>query len=202
MTAKRARYARLRASERGVTVVEFGLLAPVFFTFLIGAFDIGYTMYMKSVLQGAVQKAARDSGLETGPAALDVIDEDVREVVKMVAINSDITTERRSYYEFADIDRGETLVFDANGNGDCNLNDRFQDENDNNVWDEELGDDGIGGPKDVVLYTVHVDYRPLFPLWKFLGMSPDRRISVKTVLQNQPYGDQTDAVAIRERTCA
>lgn len=190
----------LSHGEDGVTVIEFGLLAPVFFLFLIGSFDIGYTMYMKSVLNGAIQKAARDSGLETGPAALDAIDQDVREMVLKVAINSTVETERRSYFEFADVDRGETLVLDDNGDGYCDTGDRFQDENDNGTWDEQLGADGIGGAKDVVHYTVKVDYRPMFPMWKFLGMSPDRQLKASTVLQNQPYNDQA-AATMRELSC-
>ena len=43
---------RLRRDERGVTVVEFALLAPVLLVTLLGMFDMGYTMYAQTLLQG------------------------------------------------------------------------------------------------------------------------------------------------------
>jgi len=45
---------RLARASEGTAVTEFGLIAPVLFVLLFGAFDVGHTLYMKSVLQGAV----------------------------------------------------------------------------------------------------------------------------------------------------
>ncbi|MGE4411843.1 MAG: TadE/TadG family type IV pilus assembly protein, partial [Sphingobium sp.] len=56
---------RIRRDERAATLIEFAFVAPVLCILLLGAFDVGHTLYMTSVLQGVVQKAARDSGLET-----------------------------------------------------------------------------------------------------------------------------------------
>ena len=193
---------RLWANERGVTVIEFALVSPVFLLALMGSFDLGYTMYMKAVLNGAVQQAGRMSSLETGPDALDAIDDATIAMVSIVAINSEVSTTRRSYYAFSELNRGETLTADANGNGECDAGDKFEDENDNDVWDAQLGEDGIGGPKDVVLYTINVDYTPLFPAYRFLNTSGLKRISANTVLQNQPYGDQSDQPVVTELTCS
>ena len=52
------------ADERGVTVIEFALLAPVLLITLLGMFDMGYTMYAQTLLQGALQQAARNSTIE------------------------------------------------------------------------------------------------------------------------------------------
>ena len=56
-------FTRLKRNNDGVTVVEFALITPVLLTLLLGAFDIGYSLYARGVLQGAIKKAARDSGL-------------------------------------------------------------------------------------------------------------------------------------------
>ena len=52
--------------REGTSIVEFAVISPVMFTLLFGGFDFGHTLYMQSVLQGAINKAARDSALETG----------------------------------------------------------------------------------------------------------------------------------------
>ncbi|MFY0080366.1 TadE family protein, partial [Acinetobacter baumannii] len=57
---------RVGQDRRGVTVTEFGLIAPTFLMLLLGVFDLGYTVYARAILDGAVQKAGRDAALETG----------------------------------------------------------------------------------------------------------------------------------------
>ena len=54
----------LKRDARVVTIVEFAIICPVLFTFIFGVLDIGHDLYMRSVLQGVVQDAGRDAGLE------------------------------------------------------------------------------------------------------------------------------------------
>ena len=65
---------RAGQDRRGVTVTEFGLIAPTFLLLLLGVFDLGFTVYARAILDGAVQKAGRDASLESGGSALDTID--------------------------------------------------------------------------------------------------------------------------------
>ena len=39
----------------------------------------------------------------------------------------------------------------------------YVDENGNGSWDADIGKSGNGGANDVVMYTVSVEYDPLFP---------------------------------------
>ncbi|MFD2578707.1 TadE/TadG family type IV pilus assembly protein [Novosphingobium colocasiae] len=57
--------ARLRGACEGAAAVEFALAAPVLLVLLIGMFDMGHMAYLNAVLNGAVEKVARDSALET-----------------------------------------------------------------------------------------------------------------------------------------
>src|SRR3546814_3699813 len=50
----------------GNTIVEFAFVGPVLVLLLMGTLDVGHTLYMQAVLQGVMQKAARDSALESG----------------------------------------------------------------------------------------------------------------------------------------
>ena len=57
-----------------MTVTEFALIAPVLALTLMGLFDLSYNMYAKTMIEGAVLSAARDSTIEdnaNNPAALD-----------------------------------------------------------------------------------------------------------------------------------
>ncbi|MFN3516859.1 MAG: TadE/TadG family type IV pilus assembly protein, partial [Novosphingobium sp.] len=56
---------RIGQDEAGVSAVEFTLVAPVFLSLVIGIFDLGQMAYGISVTNGAVEKAARDSALES-----------------------------------------------------------------------------------------------------------------------------------------
>lgn len=48
-----------RRGERGVTAVEFALVAPVFLMFVLGVIDIGRLFWAKNLLQYGVGEAAR-----------------------------------------------------------------------------------------------------------------------------------------------
>ncbi|MDB5698414.1 MAG: hypothetical protein JWN69_1218, partial [Alphaproteobacteria bacterium] len=48
-------FRRLGADRRAATIVEFGLILPVMALLLMGAFDVGHTLYMTTTMQGAVQ---------------------------------------------------------------------------------------------------------------------------------------------------
>ena len=55
---------RIYTDQSGVSVTEFGLIAPVVIMMIMGTYDIGHQMYVKSVLNGALQEVGRDSSLE------------------------------------------------------------------------------------------------------------------------------------------
>ena len=54
-----ARRNRRRPSRRGATVVEFALTAPVFFLFLLAAFEFGWFNVMRHTADNAAYEAAR-----------------------------------------------------------------------------------------------------------------------------------------------
>ncbi len=179
---------RLLRQERGIAVTEFGLIAPVFFLLLLGLYDITHTAYAKSVFSGAVERAARVAALETGDP--DAADQMIEDLVRPVLPDVEITTERQSYFDFADIGRPE-LFTDSNTNGICDNNESFTDLNGNGERDEDIGLSGNGGASDVVMYTVTATYTPLFKV-PFLPESWNTRTMTATaVKKNQPFSNQT-----------
>lgn len=189
--------AKFARAEKGIAATEFGLLSPVLFVMLFGAFDISHTLYMKGVLEGAVQKASRDATLQSAAGndatVRDAIDEAVRSQLLPLNANADITFTRRFYRTFTEAAAAqpEEITNDANNNGLCDTGEKFMDANDNGDWDADGGDSiNRAGARDNVVYTVTVEYPEMFPLRRFIGGDPTTRLQATTVLANQPYGDQ------------
>ena len=178
---------RLHQDSRGVTIVEFAIIAPVFLLMLLGMLDVGQMIYGKAILNGAVESAARSSSLETGDtAAADAMVFDrVSSVLPGVAIKS----ERTSYYDFADIARAEQWN-DADADGVCNDGEAFTDENGNGDWDEDVGVAGNGGANDVVIYDVTATYEPVFKVPFMPEAWESRSIAASAIRKNQPYANQ------------
>ena len=191
----------LRRDQAGATLVEFAIIAPTFMIMLMGAFDLGYSVYLRAVLNGSIHEAARDSTLETGKAAEAAIDDRVESIVQDIAKSAKVDFDRKSYYDVTDVERAETINENAPANGKCDTGETFEDENGNNIWDSDVGAIGFGGPRDIVMYTVTVTYDKLFPLYGLLGMSQEGKMSISTVLMNQPYGQQGDQATPETKPC-
>jgi hypothetical protein len=197
------RLRRLRAlapSDRGIAATEFGLIAPVLFVVLFGAFDIGHTLYVKSVLEGAVQKAARDSTLQgasgTSATARTAIDTKVKNQLLPLWPGATVAFKRRFYRTFsaAAAAAAEPFTDSASGpfkNGKCDNGESFTDSNNNGTRDTDGGDSADrASARDNVVYTVTVSYPRVFPLDAFINVPPTTQLQATTVLANQPYGKQ------------
>ncbi|MGC4251980.1 MAG: pilus assembly protein [Sphingobium sp.] len=189
----RCRLHHLRTDHAGVTIVEFGLIAPVFILLLMGALDLGHSLYMQSVLQGALQKAARDSTLESASAATQrkAIDDAVEEQVLNLANNATVKIERTAFRDYnRAANRTKEPFTDTNKNGTCDAGEPYDDLNDSGSWDVDNGQNNSGKAKDAVLLSATVSYPRLFPMAKLAGLPADVTMNASTVLVNQPYGEQ------------
>lgn len=190
---------KLGRDRRGVTIVEFAIVCPVLFLFIFGVLDIGHGLYMQSVLQGAVQDAGRNAGLESGRLSLTEIDENVLDSVQAVmpfVEEDDIDITRLNYENFSDVGVPEDFD-DTNGNLTYDDIECFTDRNDNGQWDPDVGAGGLGGADDIVYYDVQVRYDRLFPLWNLVGLPHRGLAQAATVMRNQPFGEQAERSAVR-----
>lgn len=179
---------RLAADRRGATIIEFAIVAPVMVLLILGLGDLMYQIYAQSLLDGAVQKAARDSALEGGSDQASTFDDRVLSMVKLIAPNATYASQRKSYSTFSSV-KPEDFT-DKNKNGVCDNGESFTDINGNKTWDLDPGIGSQGGADDVVKYTMNITYPRLFPMGKLLGWSDKVTISSSTYLKNQPYDTQ------------
>jgi len=179
---------RLFEDARGVTIVEFGLIAPVLLLMVMGLFDLAYTMYVNSMLEGAIQKAARDSTIEGAAPA--TVDARVTSAIRAVVAGVNPVFGRKYYSNFSSVGRAEEFTDSGTLDGICNNGEPFTDLNGNGNWDQDIGVTGLGGARDSVLYTVTVTYNRPFPVANLIGQSGTFTLESQTVLRNQPYSMQ------------
>ncbi|WP_338468381.1 TadE/TadG family type IV pilus assembly protein [Novosphingobium sp. ZN18A2] len=189
---------RLRHARDGVTAVEFALLAPFLLVTVLGLFDMGFNVYAQTMLQGAVQEAARSSTVKSAAGNLTDIDTLVTDAVKDVIPDATMSFARQSYANFTDVGLPEDYT-DTDGDGACDNGEPYEDANDNGSWDADRGSAGLGGARDAVLYTVTATYPRLFPMAGLIGLPETVTMKATTVLRNQPY--QAQAVHGKIRNC-
>lgn len=187
---------KISRNESGTSITEFGLIAPVLMVMLLGTYDIGHEMYVKSVLNGALQEVGRNSALE-GASNADQradIDDRLTESIKGVVPNAEVEVTRRYYKTFsqaASAQAEDVIEDDDDANNICDDGESFMDANHNGKWDKDGGTDGQGGARDVVIIKVTLRYDRLFPSASFIGYGSDVILVSDSVIANQPYGQQT-----------
>lgn len=212
MTIKDMKTRRLRKDIRGIAAVEFALIAPAFLVLLMGGLEAGHSLYMKAILEGAVQKASRDASLETGTLATQraVIDAAVTAQVKAIYNGVNPTISRRFYRSFEKAAAAQMEPFTdtpisagiaGQPNGVCDRGEAYTDNNNNSGWDQDGADSGQGGPEDKVVYTVTMSYPRLFGMGGLIGLSPQQTLKATTIIGNQPYGEQQQYTAPTARNC-
>ncbi|MET0180072.1 MAG: TadE/TadG family type IV pilus assembly protein, partial [Novosphingobium sp.] len=123
-----ARLAALAGDASGVSTIEFALVAPVLLLLLFGMLELGYQSYARTVLEGAVQEAGRDSGLEVAQASQSAVDALVRARVTALVPNAVLSFGRTNYGDFEDVRRPEDFT-DTDRDGQHDANECFTDEN-------------------------------------------------------------------------
>ena len=188
----------LSSDQDGIATVEFGLIASVFCMVLLGAFDLSHSIYVRSVIEGEMQTAARSSALQSGNSQTqqDIVDAMVR--TQMLELNNmaQITFSRRFYRSFTQALNAQhemdinNAIPAKNNDGVCETGETYADTNNNSLYDLDGGDAGQGGAQDIVVYSATMSYPRMFPMAGLIGW--DRNIAIKatTVLQNQPYNAQ------------
>ncbi|OHC96794.1 TadE/TadG family type IV pilus assembly protein [Sphingobium sp. D43FB] len=183
------RLARLRRDTRGVTLVEFGLIAAPLCLTIMAIADLGYQSYLRSVTRGALEQASRSASVGT----LNSAQIDAYIAAQMATINAKNGTTsvvKKSYYNFSRVGKPEKITTDTAPLGSYNSGDCYEDANGNGSYDMALGSDGLGGADDIVYYEVTVSMPRIFPMAKMLGWSATQSTKATTIVRNQPWANQ------------
>ncbi len=210
MSSFRKKIASLKKNETGAALVEFAFVAPVLILLIMGILDLGHRIYATAILQGAVQKAARDASLDDGAAIASALDDRVKELMLPIlppevlqdpdALGYEpFDFDRRNYSSFSDVSQPEDFT-DTDSDGICNNGEPYDDLNGNDTWDADRGAVGQGNARDAVLYTARVTYPRLFPMAGLIGLPQRETIEASTVVRNQPFGEQAARGGVKNCT--
>ena len=184
--------AKLRTDVRGVTIVEFAIILPAMLSLICGAIEFGHMLFARVVLEGAVTEAARaaTATLETK--------ESERTAIMRASIAKSMsdfgTAPGKSIEIVTTVYRDFSTAFpetytDANGNKQYDKGEPYVDRNRNGMWDNAtpVAGNTLGGPGDVVSYTVRFPKRVLFgfvgtAIGYGAGVIP---VSASTVVRNE-----------------
>jgi Flp pilus assembly pilin Flp len=189
---------RLGCEERGVTIVEFALVALPLSMLVMGGLDLGHQSYIRATMQGALTDAARRAAVQdpqfaaSGSTTEERVRNTILAQVGRIAPGAEIEISQSNFFDFSGIGNPEKLLRDVNGNGqyDPGQGDCFEDLNENGLHDLDAGRDGIGGANDVVFYRADITMPRLLPVAGLMGFSSDYEMTVSTAIRNQPYGAQ------------
>ena len=166
-------------------------MAPILILSVLGIIELGMILFVTSLLEGSVRSAARfgitgysPTGISREERVLQILEENTAGLVDMDTVVFTQTV----YPSFDSIGSPEPYVDDSPANGAYDAGEEFQDINGNGQWDSDMGVDGVGGPGDVVVYTVRVDWQLLTPmLAPFIGDGGVLPLSASIVVRNEPF---------------
>ena len=197
---------RLASDRRGVTLPEFGLICVPLCLMIMGGLDMGYQMYVRATMQGAVQSASRLTTVLTDDTAGNdtTIENELRTQIQRVLPSGVVPViSKGSFYQFSNINTMEPLTIDLNNNGtldgpvDTNgdgvadSSDCWLDVDDNGSRNIVVnGRTGIGGADDLVRYTATVTYTRILPIWRLIGLPSSVTMTATSMARRQPYRGQ------------
>ncbi len=182
---------RLRRNREGSALTEFAIAAPLVVMAMIGIVEFSMILFVNSLLEGGLREASRfgltgfePGGLTRQERILQIVEEHTHGLVDDSAAHLDTLV----YPSFDSIGKPEPYT-DENGNGQHDEGEPYMDVNGNNQWDADMGAAGLGGPEDIVLYTVEYDW-PLLTglLGDFIGENGTFPLRASVVVRNEPYG--------------
>ena len=191
---------KMLKKQDGTTAVELAMIAPVLVLILFGLIELSIGMFVNTVVEGGLRDASRigltgmeTDGISRDQAIIDIVNEASLGMVDLKL--DDISA--KVYPSFGDIGMPEPFE-DINGDGQYTIapfihggtnyptGEPFQDINGNGTWDDDMGEIGLGGPGEIVLYTIRYN-------WNFLsgqiipildGLIP---MSASMVVRNEPF---------------
>ncbi len=179
---------RLLFSHRGTAAVEFALVGPLFFAFLLGTVEVCLIMFINIGIEAAVREGARYGITGNAPSGM-TRQQQLEAIISqrtMGLVDDTIQVSTKVYPTFTAIGNPEPYT-DTNGNGKWDPGEPFTDLNGNASWDQDPGVAGMGGAGEIVLYTITYGVPLIAPLTEKLFDYRLLTIDTRIVVRNEPW---------------
>lgn len=191
---------KFKKDQEGATALEFALISPLFFLLLFGLIELSVAMFVNTVVEGGLRDASRIglTGMDTGALSREQRIADIVNDASLGMVNlqaGDIAS--RIYPSFGEIGMPEPYD-DINGDGEFTPTsfthggvsypdgEPFEDINGSGVWEDDMGAAGLGGPGEIVLYSIRYNWNLLsgqiVPILQ--GRIP---MTASMVVRNEPF---------------
>ena len=175
---------------RGVTAIEFAVIAPVLLLLMFGILEFSAIMLVSNMMESATAITSRlgKTGYVTaGSSRSDTILASVRDRTQGLVNPALLSIASKYYSQFSQIGDPEPWN-DANANGVAETGE-YQDINGNGQWDADMGLAGYGGAGAVVVYTVTYPWPIMTPILReVIGNAQGNYvINATSVVKNEPY---------------
>jgi Flp pilus assembly protein TadG len=184
---------------RGAVAVEFALIAPAFFTMLVGSVELALYSYAQVALEAGARAASRTGYIGVTDSDGDSTSTTVAAIeatIKKYAIgpfdfvnNGGLRITISIYRSWSELP--EPYV-DSNQNGQYDAGEAYVDLNGNGRYDRggpKVGT-GPGGSNQIVLYEVRYRWKPITPLIGALltgSVIGETDLVASAVVQNEPW---------------
>lgn len=182
---------RVRVCRQGGVAVEFAFVLPVLLLLTMGVLEFSMIWTVNTMLDGGLRQAARfgltgfepDGGMSREERIKDLIVQNGHGLVD----KDKIEVSQFIYPSFDQIGEPEPFT-DENGNGQYDSGEGWTDVNGNDQWDPDMGKEGVGGPSEIVLYTVRYEWPLLTPLMRpLIGQDGAYSMESTIALRNEPF---------------
>jgi hypothetical protein len=167
----------------GAAIIEFAIVAPVLFLFLIGILETGLIFFTSSVLEGATNIGARigKTGFSAGMTREAYIRSEVQRLSGGFLDPANLTITMLAYDSFTHIGQPEPCILPPQPPCPGTAGVNFIDTNHNGQWDEDQGRTDAGQHGEIVLYRVNYPWALFTPLMSAIMGDPTGHINITSI---------------------
>jgi Flp pilus assembly protein TadG len=174
--------------DSGNAVVEFALVAPIFLGMLLSILEFSGIMFVQTLLEGGAREASRygitgqqPDGVSRDDMILQIVGENSFGIIDMDKLEMQTLV----YDSFSAVGEPEPFT-DENSNDAWDAGEPYTDVNGNGSWDDDMGAVGLGGPGDVVVYSMSYDWPIMIPWFRpFFG--DHITLEANIAVRNEPF---------------
>ena len=181
--------ARLRADERGETMVEFAIVSVIFFTLMCAVIEYGLIEMTKIAIESATQQVARSSSIDTSNPSCDR----ACQITTLVTANTHGIINAQNITVSTQVITAASTAPPAQPDV-CTDNPSIPYPATCVSWQENNGVPGYqqnninaGASNDLVQITVFCKWQVLFPIMKPFFTNGIYNIVSTTVVKNEPF---------------
>lgn len=180
---------RFTRCERGVTAIEFAVIAPVMLLMMFSILEFSMLMLVTNIMESATSISSRlgkTGYADAGVSREDTILASIRQRAGVLIDAESLSITSKFYDQFDQIGDAEPWN-DTNHNGTAEAGE-YSDINGNGQYDADLGQAGYGNADDIVVYTVRYPWSVATPIMRELvGTDGVYNITTHAVVKNEPY---------------